>query len=233
MNPTDELLAFILAGTPPSFSDEFEEWVRGSRRFKAFADEYRTKIRAKVKTATGESAIKDLRAELEAAILLLREERFTVKYETYAASKQRGPDFTVTYKTHTPFNVEVRRIRSVEREQNDDSANVTKLMAVLCEKVGQMPPGIVNVLWLTGEGSVSQEELQTGVVTLQKMAELPAHDFFMRRGFRSAGDFSKQVQRLSGIVLRSALSNPVWQNKNARHPLPRAIMTSLERLLHS
>lgn len=232
MNPTDELLAFILAGTPPAFSDEFKEWVRGSRRFKAFAGEYRTKIRAKVKTATGESAVKDLRAELEAALLLLREERFTVEYETYAASKQRGPDYTVTFKTHTPFNVEVRRIRSVEREQNDDGASVTKLMSVLCEKVGQMPPGIVNVLWLAGEGPLSKEELQTGVMTLQKMAELPAHDFFMRRGFRSAGDFSKQVQRLSGIVLRFPQTNAVWQNKNARHLLPRELVIILERLLH-
>ena len=56
-----------------------------------------------------EGGLKDLRAELETAVLLLRDERFTLEYEKYVATKQRGQDFTVTFKTHTPFNVEVRR----------------------------------------------------------------------------------------------------------------------------
>ena len=120
------------------------------RRFKAFAISYRTKIRAKLK-GRGRTGIKDVRAELETALLLLRSERFTLEYEKYLASKQRRPDFTVTYKTHTPFNVEVRRIQSIELEQANTDAHLIKLMAVLCEKLGQMPPSVINLLWLTAE----------------------------------------------------------------------------------
>src|SRR5262245_35261479 len=116
MTPLDDLLDEIFDGKEPALYAEFEGWVRGSRRFKAFVTSHRTKIRAKVKNARDESAMKDLRAELETAALLLGEERFTLEYEKYASSRQRGPDFTVTFKTHTPLNVEVRRLRSVELE---------------------------------------------------------------------------------------------------------------------
>jgi hypothetical protein len=66
--------------------------VRGSRRFKAFAITYRSKIRAKLKNAREEGGMKDLRAELETAALLLREARFTLEYEKYAASKNVRSD---------------------------------------------------------------------------------------------------------------------------------------------
>ncbi len=122
MADLDDLLDYIFDGKQPALYPEFEGWVRGSRRFRAFATSYRGKIRAKLKNVRDEGGMKDLRAELETAALLLREERFTLEYEKYAASKQRGPDFTVTFKTHTPFNVEVRRIRSVELDDGDAEA---------------------------------------------------------------------------------------------------------------
>src|SRR6185369_2610002 len=107
-----------------------------------------------------ENGMNDLRAELETAALLLREERFTLEYEKYAALKQRGPDFTVTFKTHTPFNVEVRRIRSLELDDENAEARIGKLMSVLCEKVRQMPPSIVNLLWLVpASGEDAEREL--------------------------------------------------------------------------
>src|SRR5687767_2233456 len=139
MTALDDLLENIFDGKRPAFYPEFENWVRGSRRFKAFATSYRGKIRTKLKNVRDEASMKDLRAELEAAVLLLRDDRFTLEYEKYAALKQRGPDFTVTFKTHTPFNVEVRRIRSRELDDDDAEAHIIKLMAVLCDKVGQMP----------------------------------------------------------------------------------------------
>src|SRR5258706_8584869 len=156
MTALDDLLEYIFDGKKPALYPEFEGWVRGSRRFKAFVINYRAKIRSKLKNVSDEGSLKDLRAELETAVLLLREERFTLEYEKYAASKQRGPDFTVTFKTHIPFNVEVRRIRSIELNDEGTEAPVTKLMAVLCDKVKQMPPSIVNLLWLVAEAEVSE-----------------------------------------------------------------------------
>lgn len=230
MTALDDLLDYIFDGQKPALYPEFEGWVRGSRRFNAFATSYRSKIRAKLKNVRDEGGMEDLRAELETAALLLREERFTLEYEKYAASKQRGPDFTVTFKTHTPFNVEVRRIRSVELDDGDAEARIGKLMAVLGDKVGQMPPSIVNLLWLIAEGRVSEADLTRAATTLRQLTERKAEEFFTRRGFESAADFLKQYRRLSGIVLRQSGENVLWLNSLARHKAPPEIVTAIQRL---
>ena len=158
MSTVDALVDEIFDGSAAPFAAEFGDWVRGSRRFKAFATEYRTKLRAKLRNARDEAALLDVRAEFETAALLLREPRFAVEYETYTAQKRRGPDFTVTFKTHIPFNVEVRRVRAVELDDADLNLDAipNKVMAVLCAKVGQMPPSIVNLLWLTPERAIDR-----------------------------------------------------------------------------
>ena len=231
MTALDDLLDYLFDGKKPALYPEFEGWVRGSRRFKAFAISYRGKIRAKLKNVRDEDGMRNLRAELETAALLLREDRFTLEYEKYAASKQRGPDFTVTFKTHTPFNVEVRRIRSVELDDEDTEARIGKLMAVLCDKVGQMPPSIVNLLWLTAEREISEADLTRAVMALRQRAESKDEDFFTRRGFESPIEFLKQYRQLSGIVLRQSGENVLWLNSLSRHKIPPDLVTALQRLL--
>lgn len=230
MSTVDDLLNAIFDDRQYPLYAEFEGWVRESRRFKAFASSYRSKLRAKLRAAHDENGIKDLRAELETALALLREERFTLEYEMYLASKQRGPDFTVTFKTHTPFNVEVRRVRSLELEDGDTEARISKLMAVLCDKVGQMPPSIVNLLWLIGEDEISAADLTQAGKTLRQLAERKTEDFFRRRGFESAADFLKQYAQLSGIVVCQSGANEVWLNPLARHKAPSEIVTAIQRL---
>jgi len=230
MTTLADLLDAIFDGTKPALYPEFEGWVRESRRFKAFAISYQVKIRAKLKNVRDDSGMQDLRAELATAALLLREDRFTLEYEKYAASRQRGPDFTVTFKTHTLFNVEVRRIRSVELDDEDTDARIGKLMAVLCDKVRQMPPSMVNLLWLMAEREISEADLTHTVVTLRQLAERKAEDFFTRRGFESAADFLKHYRQLSGIILHQSGRNVLWQNSLARHKVPSDIVTAIQRL---
>jgi hypothetical protein len=230
MSAADDLLDYIFDGKKSVLYPEFEGWVRDSRRFKAFAVSYRGKIRAKLKNVRDESGMKDLRAELETAVLLLAEARFTLEYEKYAASKQRGPDFTVTFKTHTPFNVEVRRIGAVELDNGETKAQLIKLMTVLCDKVGQMPSNVVNLLWLVGEREISEADVAHAVMTLRQLAERKAEDFFARRGFEGATDFLKQYRRLSGIVLHQSGENVVWLNALAQHKAPREVVTAIQRL---
>lgn len=230
MTDLDELLDYIFDSKNHLLYPEVEAWVRSSRRFKAFAISYRSKIRSKLNNVRDEGSMKDVRAEVETAARLLREERFTLEYEKYAALKQRGPDFTVTFKTHTPFNVEVRRIRSVELEDGDIDARIGKLMAVVSEKVGQMPPSVVNLLWLIAERKVSEADLTRAVTTLRQLAERKAEDLFTRRGFDSAADFLKHYQRLSGIVLRQSDENMLWLNSLARHKVPPEIARAIQRL---
>lgn len=230
MSAIDDLLNTITDGKKPPFYPEFEGWVRGSRRFREFATEYRDKIRAKLRSVRDDGGMRDLRAELETAVLLLCDDRFTLEYEAYAASKQRGPDYTVTFKTHTRFNVEVRRIRSAELDAGDAEARTGKLMAVLCDKVGQMPPSIVNLLWLTSTPEPDEAEVTRATLTLRQLAEGKAEDFFKRRGFEHAADFLRQYRQLSGIVLRGADGHIVWQNALARHKTPPEIVTAIQRL---
>jgi hypothetical protein len=230
MTALDDLLDDIFDGKQPTFYPEFEGWVRGSRRYKAFAADYRSKIRAKLRNARDEAGMVDLRAELETAALLLRDHRFTLEYEKYAAARQRGPDFTVTFRTRTLFNVEVRRVRSIELDEGDAEMRVGKLMAVLCDKAGQMPPSIINLLWLTADGALTEADLSSAAATLRQLAERKVEDFFMRRGFASAADFLKQYRQLSGIVLHQPESNVLWLNGLARHKTPPDIVTAIQRL---
>jgi hypothetical protein len=230
MPTNDELLQSIFDAERPPLYAEFEAWLRDSRRFKAFADTYRSKIRAKLKNARHDGGIQDVRAELLAAARLLREERFTLEYERYAAAKQRGPDFTVTFKTHTPFNVEVRRVRGGEMEEIESDARVSKLILVVVDKARQMPPGIVNLLWLAGERVILEEDLNLAVAALRQAVEGKDDDFFARRGFAGAGDFLRQYRQLSGIVVAHPDRHNVWLNSFARHKLPTEIKTAIERL---
>lgn len=230
MSTLDELLEYIFDGKRPALYSEFEGWVRASRRFKAFATTYRGKIRTKLKNVRDEGGMKDLRAELETAMLFLREDRFTLEYEKYTALKQRGPDLTVTFKTHTPFNVEVRRMRSVELDNTDTEAHIGKVMAVMCDKVGQMPPGIMNLLWLIAEREMSEADLIRAMVTLRQLAERKVEDYFTKRGFGSAVAFLKQYAQLSGIVLRQSSTSVIWLNSLAKHKAAPEILTAIQRL---
>lgn len=229
MPTPDTLLDDLFGGRHAALRAEFDGWLRGSRRFAAFADVYRGKIRAKVRHAADADGLRDVRAELEAAALLLGDERFAVEYEKYAAAKQRGPDLTVTFKTHTSFNVEVRRLRALEAG-GDPEARAARLVYVLVDKVRQMPPSIVNLLWLSGDGPAAEDDLSAAATTLRQLAERKDDAFFARRGFDGAADFLAHYHRLSGVILRRAGGIALWLNPTARHTPRPDIVTAIERL---
>jgi len=225
----DTLLDDLFGGRHAALRAEFDGWLRGSRRLAAFANLYRGKIRAKLRHAADVEGLRDVRAELEAAVLLLSDERFAVEYEKYAAAKQRGPDLTVTFRTHTLFNVEVRRLRAIEAD-DDPEARVARLVYVLCDKVRQMPPSIVNLLWLSSDGPAAEDDLSAAATALRQLAERKADDFFTRRGYESASDFQRAYVRLSGVIWRWTGEPVVWLNPLARHKAPPEIITAIRRL---
>jgi hypothetical protein len=230
MTTLDDLLGEIFSDQRPGLYGELERWARDLRRFRAFLATYQPKIRAKVKNARDPGMLDDLRAELATAALLLGEERFSLEYEKYAAAKQRGPDFSVTFKTHTLFNIEVRRIRHLELEGGGSDAPAAKLVAVLSDKVGQMAPGVVNFLWLVSEGGLAEADVAQAAVTVRQLAERKVEEYFTRRGFQSAAGFLRQYRLLSGVILRQQGLNSIWLNPLARHKAPPEIVTALQRL---
>jgi hypothetical protein len=228
------LLDDLFDGAQPALYAEMAGWLRESRRFRTFVEAYRSKIRAKLRHAPDEQRLHDVRAELAVAALLLRDARFGLAYETYAAHKQRGPDFSAAFRVHTRFNIEVRRIRRAEPRTPDRDAPITpqrRLMAVLGDKIGQMPPGAINLLWLAADEALAVSEIAQAAAALRRPGAQGDAAAFADWGSRHAADFVKHDRQLSGVVLcwpGSALA--LWPNPAARHPAPPELVHALQRL---
>lgn len=218
----DELAQHIFEGQHRALQAEFKDWLGSSRRFRAFAEEHQNKIRKKVRVAADEAMLLDLRCELETAYRLLQEKQFTLEYEKYGHGGQRAPDLTVTFRTHTLFNVEVTRPRMTGEV-------IDKLMETLCDKVGQMPAGIFNVLVIHAQEADSGS-LVEAATRLRLLAERKQEDFFTRRRFKDARDFIRQYQNLSGVGLKSATVS-LWANPLAKKPLPDDLRKTLQKTL--
>jgi hypothetical protein len=221
-----ELVAYLFQNKKHFLSAQVAEWAKESRRFRAWAEAHKDKIRKKARTAEGEAGLRDLAFELSLAYALLADARCELDYEAYAATKGRGPDFTVTFRVNTRFNLEATRIRSTEGDLN------VRLMRTVCEKVGQMPPSIINVLAVTAEHPIPEADIAGAMAALRLMAERKEDAFFTRRGFEDAADFTRQFRQLSGILARnpSAAPDAIWTNLLAKHSLPKEIENLLAKL---
>ena len=217
----DELVQQVFEGRNHSLSTAFREWVTASRRFRAFAEHHANKIRKKARLAKDADKLLDLHCELETAYLLLENRQFEVAYEKLAASGGRTPDFSVMFRTHTPFNVEVTRPRL-------DAQISPRLMESLCDKVGQMPAGVMNVLVIYAPGATDQH-LTEAAAALRMQAERRMEDYFVRRGFRDARAFIRQFQNLSAVVLKAS-PVVIWPNSLAKKPLQEDVRKALSRV---
>jgi hypothetical protein len=223
----NQLLNHIFEGKTHFLTAEFEQWVRSSRRYKTFAETYRDKIRKKHRLASTDDGLRDLQFELEIAYWLLQDSWFEVEYEALAASKQRAPDFTVSFRVNIRFNVEVTRIRAGTASQPDSIPQ--KITNAICEKAGQMPPATINLLVLGIEGGVGSDDLAAAANGLRLLAERKDDAYFTRRAYESAADFGKQFRRLSGIVVNKP-QPAIWVNPQSKHPVPNDLINALRRL---
>src|SRR5207247_1479704 len=82
---------------------------------------------------------------------LVQERQFLVEYEKYGVGKQRGPDFSVTYKTHVRFDVEVTRLRGGQAREAGAASEPGKVVNTLCAKLVQLPPSMINILVLAAD----------------------------------------------------------------------------------
>lgn len=214
----DELVQQIFEGQNAALSSPFKEWAASSRRFRAFAEEHASKIRKKARTAADADQLLDLRCELETAYLLLQNRQFEVAYEKLATGGGRAPDFSVMFRTHTPFNVEVTRPRL-------DVEMTGKLMESICDKVGQMPGGMVNIAVIYAPGAHG-DQLAEAAASLRALAERKVEDYFTRRGFPDARAFIRQFQNLSAVVLKAGVTF-IWTNSLAKKPVPDDLLKAL------
>src|SRR5215207_4710315 len=180
----DELLTHIFAHERHALAAQLGEWVASSARFRAFAEQYRDKIRKKVRGTRDLEGLNDLTFELEIAYLLLSERRFAIEYEKGGVGKQRGPDFYVTFRTHTLFNVEVKRFRAPTIDRTTEPPEYSRIAGTVCQKIGQLPAGMINILAIGSDTEpYHAAHVAAAMAGLRTRAEHKDDPFFTRRGF--------------------------------------------------
>ena len=224
--PVDELLAYLFPADQQDLASEVRGWLVGSRSFRAFAETYRDKIRKKGRGARDDGARRDLGFELAVAALLLGERSLGLEYEPYGVG-QRAPDLRVTFRS-LRFNVEARRLRG--------SAGAARLARTLCDKIGQLPTSMINVLVLgTETPATAARVLAEATGWLEEHAADGNDASFRERGFTGTRDFLRHYRRLSGVVWVDQDGAPpaqLWSNRSARHPLPAELARALVALRH-
>lgn len=220
------LVAYILDGTVEGpVADELYTWSAGSPRFRAFTETHRDKMRKKIRSAQGGEALRDVRAELRAAQLLLADRRMELAFEAYGSTRG-GPDFTVRFRGERPFNCEVTRLRRAPAEVTDGGPLLAKLR--------QLPPSMPNLLVIAIDGtSAAALDVDAATQGLRRRADAEDESFFVRRGFSGRRDFYARFLRLSGVVVwcEGAVGESrayAWANPSARIALPdRAVRACL------
>ena len=221
------LIEHVFGTAPSADAAEFGRWLDESTRFRAFAENYRDKLRKKVSITRDPAARSNLWAELGVAYLLARERRLSVEYEKYGLGMQRAPDFTIHFREHILCNVEVTCLQTPA-----PGSDGKRLLGTICEKLGQMPAGAINVLALVTPAPAYQvEDVTRAMLGATSWMKPEEEQYLIQRGYRSARDFRQQAQRLSAVLLRwggvAERSGGLWKNPGARHALP----TDLARLL--
>ena len=214
-------LADELVREDDPFHDELAAWLASSRRFRAFAEAHRDKIRKKVRVAIDSQALHDVRAELHVARLLLEDRRIGVAFEAYGSGRA-GPDFSLTFRDAPSLNLEVTRPRT------------TSLAGPILTKLHQLPPSRPNAVVLALADDPAAPDVGETVRELRVRADGKEDAFFASRGFDGARAFHQRLLRLGGVIAwREGAGAEVWLNKSARIALPeaatRAVVACLDR----
>jgi hypothetical protein len=227
----DRLMEHLFGEAPASaMADELSAGLAGSRRFRAFVDANRDKIRKKLRGAVDDGARQDVRAELRVAQLLLADRRIELAFEPYGSSIG-GPDFLVTYRGHPAFNLEVTRRRPGSRSGADGGALLAKLR--------QLPPSVANVVLVAAEGGRAEPlDIAAAMRSLQVRADAGDDRFFAERGLDGTRGFRQRSLRLGAVIgwfeTRSGEARVIrWTNPSARIAVPEPAARALVQCLRA
>jgi hypothetical protein len=218
-----ELVAFLFEERSSDIAAPLTRWIATSPRYTSFVEKYKDKIRKKLRITRATSAAADLYYELQIPFWLLQEERFDVAYEPYAAGKTRGPDYAVSYRTNFTFNIEVTHMRGVHLSPELSPAGKTvintRLVDVVCNKLGQMLANMANLLFVVSDPGLDEPlHLAAHIAWIKDRAEHSDPAFYERQGFLNTSDFIKYYERLAGIVLYGIAESQrvnLWLNPQA------------------
>ena len=212
-----ELLEDVLRGVRSplreSLHRELTSWLVERKRFAVLLSANRDKVRKKLRAASGDAALLDVRAELLVAALLCADRRFELAFEPYGSARG-GPDFMVVFRENQRFDLEVTRLRSAPPGASDGDS--VRLARALLAKLPQLKPGVPNVVALVTRASPSVAAVAAILRTLKT-----------RVGARG----TVPVTRLSAIVTLGDDGGALSLAPDARHPLQREVAVALSRCL--
>jgi hypothetical protein len=229
----EDLTTYIFTGRPHFLSKSLTLWMEDSSRFTAFVETYRDKIRKKIRVTSDMESFLDLRSELYVAYRLLNDRRLVVAYEPYASAKRRGPDFSVSYRVNLVFNVEVARMRAEQNSGNglELPRYEERILRILLDKLGQMQPGLANLLVIHTQEQVEQSiDLDRLMQEIKTRVEKRDQTFYAGSRYINPAAFYKDYLHLSGILLW-AESVQEWANKQARPNLSEKVFHLVSALL--
>ena len=222
----DELVQSTCGTDDHPLAPLLRQWCSESRPFVAFAEAHASKIRKKVRLASLDDELADLLAELAVAAFLARDRHFSVIYEPHRASGLRGPDFEVVFKTHSSFHVEVTRLRLTDPAGDDLAAATLKLARAVCDKIGQFPPGAMNLLAIVVPPRAASDALAPAAIRLlDSYPQREASPASPELRPEAALAYLRLRQRLSAIAVCSFTADwrpllvKLWLNRQAKHPL--------------
>jgi hypothetical protein len=132
--------------------------------------------------------------------------------------------------------VEVTRLRTVPaRTPVELSLPGDRFADMLCGKLGQLLPQTSNLLLVGVEiQNLTPADIHATMLRLQQRAESSDSTLVQRYGFLDRADFFRYYHRLSGLMVRGIPlqdGEPVilWENPQAKHPLPARVRTALIR----
>ncbi len=112
---------------------------------------------------------------------------------------------------------------------------VSSMADMVTSKLGQLAPQIENLLVVGLEAQPpGPDDLRSAMLRIQQRAEAGDSAVVERAAFRDRPGFFQHYYRLSGILLRRVGLEPgepvvLWDNLQARHPLPSRVRTALMR----
>ena len=214
----DRLREALVGGSPADgTTEDIAAWLAGSRRFRAFAEAHRDKIRKKLRGTTDEDARRDVRAELAVAHLLLADRRIELAFEAYGSTKG-GPDFTVAFRGERRFNLEVTRLHRAPQAAIHGGPLLTKLR--------QLPPSVPNAVLVAIEGgSADAFDVAEAIRLLRARADAKDDAFFAARGFDGTRGFNQRYPRLGAVIVwcegaAGDAQATLWTNRSARIAVP-------------
>jgi hypothetical protein len=108
-------------------------------------------------------------------------------------------------------------------------------MDLVCSKLGQLLAQHSNLLVVGAEDPpLTYDELRALMLRLQQRAEGSDATVVQRYGFRDRADFFNRYQRLSALLVRGTPLQAgdaviLWNNPQAKYPLPAKVRTALTR----